>query len=51
MRIDVELRWVRSAKTTTEPDRLQWRVVEPSPQGDIVWRSWADVPVVITESE
>ncbi len=43
----IELRWVRPGKTTTEPDRLQWRVVDDDHQGEVVLQDWTDVPVVV----
>ena len=43
----IELRWVRHEEKKTEPDRLQWREVEQSNQGEICIRNWSDVPVVV----
>lgn len=47
----VELRWVRSNTTTTEPARLQWREVDYLPEEssptELVMREWTDVPVVV----
>ena len=47
----IELRWVRTDKTTTAPDRLQWREVDYLPEEscptELVTRDWTDVPVVV----
>lgn len=52
----IELRWVRSTKTTTEPDKLQYRVHLPVADigghlcpGD--WTDWQDVPLVVTDEQ
>jgi len=51
-----ELRWVRPPTTTTEPDKLQYRVHLPVVDigghlcpGD--WTEWQDVPVHIAHKE
>lgn len=48
----VELRWTRPDGTTTQPDKLQWRVHLPVVDcggnlcpGD--WTEWQDVPLVL----
>lgn len=45
-----ELRWSRPAETTTQPDRLEYRYVQPTVDasgalcpGD--WTEWREVPV------
>ena len=50
----IELRWVRPDKTTTKPDRLQWREVDYLPEEsyptEIELRGWTDVPLVVLPS-
>lgn len=40
--MDIELRWLRRAETTTEPDRLQFRI-----RTRMTIHEWQNVPVVI----
>ena len=48
----IELRWVRSGKTTSNRDRLQWREVEYLPEQfyptELVTREWTYVPIVVS---
>ena len=45
----IELRWVRRPETTTQLDRLQFRVTEFSNTGVIIAQDWTDVPVIVVE--
>lgn len=52
--MSIELRWLTPAGTTTEPMRLQYKVLgdpyKVSENGYIRrWSEWMDVPVVVDE--